>query len=361
MAAVRFRKQVSDRSEQHQAGSVEKSASNSAPEISVVMPVHNALPFLDESVGSILKQSFTDFEFVILDDASTDGSDAALKEWAQKDSRIRLFHSERKLGLSGSSNFVVANARAPLIARMDSDDVSHRERLMRQWEAMRACPDVVLLGTLCEGIDAAGRCVRPRDRWRVLRRSMFPPFPHGSVMFRRRAFDEAGGYREECAGWEDQELFLRMAERGGAAVLSDALYLYRYHLNSTSVAALESSTKSNDDLQQRCLVARRAGRDYAQLLERAEPLTTRGPSLSLLRSIGAMRLWAGHAPSILGPVFKRTINQRSFASLMILGWAAWASLSPGSLKSLTYILVRARDRWASRRLQDGRVYRWRLG
>ncbi|MGB9182219.1 MAG: glycosyltransferase family A protein, partial [Pyrinomonadaceae bacterium] len=256
--------------EQHQAKSDNERAESSAPAISVVMPVHNALPFLDESIRSILNQSFTDFEFVILDDASTDDSGKTLREWAKKDERIRLHFTERKLGLSGSSNFVVSQSRAPLVARMDADDVSHPERLMRQWEVMRDCPEIILLGTLCEGIDAKGGRVRPRDRWRILRRSLFPPFPHGSVMFRRRAFDEAGGYREECVGWEDQELFLRMSERGCVAALPDALYCYRYHLNCTSFSALESPLTSNNDLQQLCLAAWRAGRDYEHLLENAE-------------------------------------------------------------------------------------------
>jgi glycosyltransferase involved in cell wall biosynthesis len=185
-----------------------------SPSVSVVMPVHNALPFLDESVASILNQTLADFEFVILDDASTDGSADALRRWAQKDGRIRLFRSGRNLGLAGSSNFVVRHARAPFVARMDADDVSHPERLRRQWEVLRGRPDVALVGTLFEGIDAGGRRVRPRDRWRLARRSVFPPFPHGSVMFRREVFDEVGGYREACAGWEDHDLFLRIIRAG---------------------------------------------------------------------------------------------------------------------------------------------------
>src|SRR2546426_1979314 len=98
------------------AGQQEKSVGGSqeaSPSISIVMPVHNALPYLDESIGSILGQTFTDFEFVILDDASTDGSNAALRRWARKDGRIRLYEGRRKLGLTGSSNFVVTKARAP--------------------------------------------------------------------------------------------------------------------------------------------------------------------------------------------------------------------------------------------------------
>jgi glycosyltransferase involved in cell wall biosynthesis len=294
------------------------------------MPVHNGLPFLDESVRSILAQTFEDFELVILDDASTDGTAAALRAWAEKDARIRLYSSRQRLGPSGSSNFVVAQSRAPLVARMDADDVSHPERLKRQWSVMQRRPDLALLGTLCDGIDAQGRRVRPRDRWRILRRSTFPPFPHGSVMFRRRAFEEAGGYREECAGREDHDLFLRMAGRWRVAVLPEALYSYRYHLNSSSLSA--PATPGGGD----------------------------ATGLSALRSPAAMQLWAGHRPAVLRPALRRATAERSVSAIVTLGWAAWARLSPGSLRSFTRLLVRARDGWAGRRLADGGVYEWRL-
>src|SRR6185436_7809543 len=92
------------------------------PQVSVVMPVHNALPFLDESIRSILAQTLADFEFVILDDASTDGSLEVLREWSRLDPRIQIHESKKQLGLSLSSNTVVSKARAPIVARMDADD-----------------------------------------------------------------------------------------------------------------------------------------------------------------------------------------------------------------------------------------------
>src|ERR1044072_7752842 len=97
-------------------------SSDGTPTISVVMPVHNALPFLDESINSILKQTFEDFEFVILDDASTDGSYDALEQWAKRDGRIKLHQSSKQLGLAANSKPVVGFARASMIARMDADD-----------------------------------------------------------------------------------------------------------------------------------------------------------------------------------------------------------------------------------------------
>jgi glycosyltransferase involved in cell wall biosynthesis len=144
---------------------------NQQAQISVVMPVHNAAPFLNESIDSILNQSFSHFEFVILDDASTDDSHEILRDWEKRDRRIRLHKVEDKLGLAGSSNFIVSQAIAPLIARMDADDISQPDRLSRQWEVMQSHSDVVAVGTLFDGIDANGELTRPRDRWRVVRRS----------------------------------------------------------------------------------------------------------------------------------------------------------------------------------------------
>ncbi|MGI8704621.1 MAG: glycosyltransferase family 2 protein [Sphingomicrobium sp.] len=96
------------------------------------MPVHNALPHLDAAVESILRQSFANFEFIILDDASTDGSTERLREWASKDSRIRLLEVTKNLGPALSSEYVACAASTPIVARMDADDVSYPERIEEQ-------------------------------------------------------------------------------------------------------------------------------------------------------------------------------------------------------------------------------------
>ena len=184
----------------------------SKPALSVVMPVHNALPHLDEAVESILGQTFADFEFVVLDDASTDGSSERLREWAQKDSRIRLLEVDRNLGPVGSSNMVARAATAPFVARMDADDISHRHRLAEEIELLRAHPDVGIVASVCEMIDSSGKKLRDPEVWRLSRRSAFVPFAHGAMMYRRSVFDEVGGYREECEYWEDQDLVVRMAD-----------------------------------------------------------------------------------------------------------------------------------------------------
>src|SRR5204863_1400712 len=138
------------------------------PQVSVVMPVHNALPYLDAAVESILGQSFEDFEFVILDDASTDGSTEQLREWASKDSRIRLIEVSSNLGPAASSDRVARAARASIVARMDADDISYPERLADQLAVLQRHPDVGVVGGLYDIIDAAGRIIRGPELSRLL-------------------------------------------------------------------------------------------------------------------------------------------------------------------------------------------------
>ncbi len=304
------------------------------PLVSVVMPVHNGLPFLHQSIQSILNQTLTEFEFVILNDGSTDGSESVLREWEQKDSRIRIYENRQRLGLSTSSNLVVARSRAPLIARMDADDLCEPDRLERQWKVMRDNRDVAAAGTLCDGIDAEGRRVRPRDRWRISRRSAFPPFPHGSVMLRREVFEDIGGYRKEFEMREDQDLSRRMATRGRVVTLPEVLYHYRYHLRSSTVTN-EAKAIIDTDHNSR-------------------------EKLSSLYSLGAMRLWAGHPPAILREVLEDNSLKWNFHKLMVTTWAAWGSLHPRSLRSFARLIVRTRDLLASARVSDGRFYEWRF-
>lgn len=303
------------------------------PLISVVMPVYNALPFLDHSISSILEQTLSDFEFIILDDASTDNSVERLREWAARDKRIQIHESKIRLGLSGSSNAVVARARAAIVARMDADDVAHPDRLRRQCEIIKNNPDVAVVGTLCNGIDASGSEVRPRDRWRVVRRSCYIPFPHGSAMFRREVFDKVGGYEETVIAGEDQELFSRMAAHGRIVTLPDVLYSYRYHSDN---ATLHNGMRA-------------VGENHSN----------NGDSLAAFYMLGAMRLWAGEPPMLLEAMLRQKTFKWNPRSLSIFGSALLAHVSPRTLKAVMRGSIRVRDRLASITVKDGKPYEWR--
>jgi hypothetical protein len=331
----------------------------SIPAVSVVMPVYNGLPYLDDSIESILGQTFEDFELLVLDDGSTDGSGTVLRSWAERDPRIRLFASPEKLGHAGASNFITSKATAPVVARMDADDVSHPDRLRREWQVLRREADAVLVLTLADSIDSRGRLARPRDRWPLVAGSGFVPFPHGSCMFRRALFDELGGLRDVCEPWGDQDLFWRMADKGRILVLPDVLYRYRYHATATTIAYLKQDPGRATELRARCLAERRAGRDYTHLLEEAdEPDTRAEATVGALRWLGGIRLWSGQRTGVLGAILRS--GSLSPSTLPVLLWAAWGSVSPGSLRLVLRGLIRVRDFAASVSIKGGRPLEWRL-
>jgi glycosyltransferase involved in cell wall biosynthesis len=304
------------------------------PLVSVVMPVHNACSFVDESIRSILNQTLQDFHFIILDDASTDGSSEIIERWVSRDSRIEFHQTETCLGLTGSSNFIVSKVTTPLVARMDADDISQPDRLQRQVELLQRQPEIGAVGTLCTGIDAAGREIRPRDRWRVVRRSRYVPFSHGSATFRKELFDAIGGYRERDGAGEDQDLFTRMAHVATVVTLPDVLYSYRYHTSNATFNNSLISIRQNGN--------------------------GNGHNLAAYYMLGAMSLWAGQKPQVL----KHMLNEPSLKwtphTLLTLASAAWGSVHPGSLRSFLRLLIRSRDTIAGLSVKEGRPYKWRL-
>jgi len=292
------------------------------PKISVVMPVHNARRFLDEAIRSIITQTFADFELVILDDSSTDGSLEVSREWAKRDDRISLFENKDRLGHSATSNLAVSRARADYVARMDADDISHPERLFREWKVLSQSAGIVLAGTLADGIDADGKQVRPRDRWRIVRRSKFAPFAHGSIMFRKRTFAAVSGYAGTPMRVGDQDLYHRMAQHGHIVTLPEVLYHYRYHLDNSTlqkVPAAKENGAPNDAL-------------YVE---------------------GAMRLWAGHTPDIQDAYPWKSGGVK--AAVL----ARWGNASPSSLRTVMRCGVSVRDRVAGIWIKDGKTYDWR--
>jgi glycosyltransferase involved in cell wall biosynthesis len=221
---------------------------NQPPAVSVLLPVFNGIRHLREAVDSILGQTFADFEFVIIDDGSTDGSPAVLREYAQADSRIRLVSRPNK-GLTVTLNEGVGMANAPLLARMDADDIALPQRLEKQVTYMREHPDCVLLGSAVTLIDPEGLPIRQMCSERTheeidhahLNRGW--PIVHPAVMMQTAAVRQIGGYRDQYDTLEDLDLFLRLAEIGKLANLPDLLLKYRQHFSSVTHRRYEQQMK----------------------------------------------------------------------------------------------------------------------
>jgi glycosyltransferase involved in cell wall biosynthesis len=317
------------------------------------------MPYLDEAVRSMLAQSHADFEFVILDDGSVDGSRDRLRYWAGADSRIRLIEVERSLGPVGSSNLVVERARAPIVARMDADDVSAPDRLERQLDLLTRHPEAVLVGSVWEGIDRDGRKVREADCSKVGDNGFAAPFAHGSVMFRREAFRRVGGYRPETAYWEDLDLFLRLATQGRVLVSSRPLYRHRFSETSTRLTSELPAVERAVDLMFRCRAAFERGEDYQALLD-PSPTRVRPAKLHpyTFLSMGFISLWSGHRPRSLERLLRQGALRADLLTVKALIWATWAAISPRSLRKVMQILLRLRNRSAAHRLH-GESAEWR--
>lgn len=328
------------------------------PPVSVVMPVRDARPYLDESIRSILGQTFEDFELVIRDDGSTDGSRDVLRAWAARDRRVRLHESDRSLGPAGSSNWVVRQSHAPIVARMDADDVSHPERLCRQLRILRASPDVDVVGALSEGIDHAGRRIRARDLNMLARTSAHAPFEHGSMTFRRSAFDRVGGYREACDFWEDLDFLLRVAAHGRIVVLPDVLYTFRFGGTSTRVTSSQDDVERALDLMLRSLAEYERRGSYEHVLARGagDPLLPEA-----IRAYGMLALWNGRRPELVSRLVRRADLKLDTESAVALTWTAWARVSPGTLRRVLVALRSLRQIPARRRVDERRPYEWRPG
>ena len=328
----------------------------SVPPLSVILPVHNGMPYVEESVRSILAQTFADFEFVIGDDGSNDGTAEVLRALAAEDGRIRLLRRDRPSGLAASANWVVSQARAPLIAVAHADDRAYPERLARQIEIMRSEPEVDLAGTLWDGIDEDGRRVRPGDFWRLLRRSPFAPFSHSSIMFRRSAFDRAGGYRAEAEYWEDLDLYYRIAEGGRIVVVPEVLSTVRHARISTRLRNDQERVENAVDLMFRSTGEYAAGRDHTPLLTSPAPPGKLHPITFI--SCGSTRLWSGRSPKVMARMRERARLRFDGASAHALAWVTWGTLSPKTLRLFLRALLGIRNALAKPLVARRRFINW---
>ncbi|WP_225207659.1 glycosyltransferase [Novosphingobium huizhouense] len=211
------------------------------PKVSVALSVYNGERFLDQAIESVLGQTFGDFEFLILDDGSRDATRAIVESYAARDSRIRAIFQDNR-GLVASLNRLLGESRAPLVARMDADDVCLPERFARQTAFLDAHPEVGVLGTWTEDIDESGAPHRILARDHPCTHEAFleavelglPLICHPAVMYRRDVVLSVGGYHRAFRHCEDLDLWLRLAAVTRIANLPERLLRYRHYEEQVS-------------------------------------------------------------------------------------------------------------------------------
>jgi glycosyltransferase involved in cell wall biosynthesis len=210
------------------------------PSVSVVMAVCDAAEYVEGALASLLGQTFQDFECIIVDDGSTDGSEAILARYAKLDARIRVYRQDHG-GVIAALNKACRFASGEYLARMDADDVSLPRRLEKQVRFLDTHPTVGVCGTEAMCIDEKGYRVRRSSlrsipssclRWRLLFQN---PFVHPSIMLRRSILLGQAPFRAAAVHAEDYDLWARLACRTGFAVLPETLLFYRVHRRGVSV------------------------------------------------------------------------------------------------------------------------------
>lgn len=247
------------------------------PQVSIVMGVYNGRQYLREAVESILAQEDVDFEFIIIDDGSTDGIGQILDEYAAQDKRIRVFHQEN-VGLTKALIRGCAEAKGAFIARQDADDVSLPGRLRMQHEMLSGDENLAFVSCWADWIGPAGEFLfavtpaeSPADATRKILYEKAGPPAHGTVMFRRQAYLAAGGYRGEFHFAQDSDLWRRLGHVGQIGYVQKVLYRYRVGLEN--ISGTKSALQAEfDRLAHACHHLRLAGRDESSLLVEAAGL-----------------------------------------------------------------------------------------
>lgn len=255
---------------------------NSTPKVSVLMSVYNGTLYLKESIESILKQTFTDFEFIILDDCSTDNTWEVLTKYTKLDQRILLIRNEKNFGLTRSLNKGLKVAKGEYIARQDADDISLTERFKKQVVYLNNHSEIVLTSCDIELINAEGASIGSFRRacdpdllaWYLLFYNRLAG--HSQVIFRRKPVIDLGGYSENYRYGQDYELWCRLLKVGKIFILPDILLQQRLHSDRISV--------EKKSAQEVCALTQ-VKHNIEQLIEK---------EISLSEAQDLMGFWIGH-------------------------------------------------------------------
>lgn len=212
--------------------------------VSVLMPVYNAEKYIVDSIESILNQTFSEFEFIIIDDNSNDSSWKIIKEYVSKDKRISAFRNENNLGISNTRNKALSLAVGEYIIWQDSDDISVPNRIEKQLEFMESHPEVAICGGFLqffnENKNLSIRKYYSDDE--LIRKYIFrfSPVSQGAAIVRKECFKEVGVFDHNLPYAEDLDMSFRIGTRHKFANIPEILLKYRIHNNSSTLKRLKS-------------------------------------------------------------------------------------------------------------------------
>lgn len=317
--------------------------SGTAPTVSVVMPVYNAEKYVTKAIDSVLNQTLADFEFIIIDDGSTDGSEAILASCAASDQRI-ILHRQQNSGLTASLNRACGLARGTYIARMDADDISLPRRLEKQVHYLERHSEIGVLGTWIQDIGAGDEpgpiwplpTTPATIRWFLMFGNCVA---HPSVMARREIIQDLG-YRPEAPHVEDYDLWIRASAVTGVANFPEVLLKYR--VLGKSVSSLNLAAQSDQ-------AARLRQKLRAEILGNTSDDVQREDTGLVLKLYSAYRrktsLKRSDASEIVLDVFRRfylsTEPGKAWRSLLPLVPALFSTRT--GFKTLRYGLLYARN------------------
>lgn len=208
------------------------------PKVSVVMPAYNAEQYIREAIESILHQTFSNFEFIIIDDGSTDGTPHIIQEYPQRDDRIILLENKKNIWVSITANRGMDIAKGEYIARMDADDISMLDRFEKQVAFLDNNTDIGILGSAINIVNVSGKPTRKKKyhlQDSIIKRNMYYQIPicQGTLMMRTSLIRKYWWYNSDFLLSEDDELYFRLSQYTQFANLSDILLHVR--INPTSI------------------------------------------------------------------------------------------------------------------------------
>ena len=236
------------------------------PLVSVIMPVYNGEKFLRDSIESILNQTYKNFEFIIVDDGSTDNSVRIIKEYQKKDKRIKLIENKKNLGQSRALKIGLNNARGFYYSKMDQDDISDKNILEKELDFLEKNKDYVIVGSNLEIIDEdkkkIGYRFYPQENKEIKKTLIFKsPFAYPSIMIRLESL-KIILYDEKYLYCEDYDLWFKLLKYGKGKNLPDFLLKYRINKNQVKSKRLKIQLKETIQVQRKYLFTK----EYFSLL-----------------------------------------------------------------------------------------------